>query len=76
MQGRALVGVDFLYGASSRLAYQANACEEFLAETYMVYTSQGDRLRAHIAACRGDARGAWDLLYARFVDWFGGMEYK
>ena len=76
LEARAFLGVEFLCDPASRQFYQANSFAEFLAETYMIYASQGERLRRHIAALPGEARAAWEAVYTRYVAWFGGMEYK
>ncbi len=72
----AFLGVEFLLDAESRRAYQASVFEEYFAETYMIYVSQGERLRRFIAGLPPGVRECWETAYARFVEVFGGIEYK
>jgi len=72
----AFLGVEFLLDAESRKVYQQFLVDEFIAETYLVYTSQGSRLRSFISS-EGlpRVRSAWDEVYSIFRRSFDGVEY-
>jgi len=72
----ALLGIEFLLDAESRRIYQQFLTSEFLAETYVLYTSQGARLRAFIEELAPPARDAWRDVYDIFRDTFYGVEYE
>jgi len=72
----AFFGVEFLLDAETRRIYQRFVFNEFLAETYLVYTACGGRMRDGIAAWPPRARAAWDQVYALFRDSFAGVEYE
>lgn len=71
----AFYGVEFLVDAATRKLTQKFVFEEFLAETYMIYTACGGGLRAMIAGLAPRARAAWEQVYALFRASFGGVEY-
>jgi hypothetical protein len=70
-----VLGVEYLLDAETRRIYQLRFFEEFLAELYLIYASQGARLREHIAATDGPLRAAWREVYATFATSFQGTEY-
>lgn len=72
----AFVGVEFLLDAETRRLYQRFVFNEFLAETYLLYTACGGRLREAIAGCGPAARAAWERVYALYRDGFAGIEYE
>ena len=71
----AFYGVEFLVDAATRKLTQKFVFEEFLAETYMIYTACGGGLRAMIAGLQPRARAAWEQVYALFRASFGGVDY-
>lgn len=71
----AVLGVEYLLDANSRRQYQLRVFEEFLAETYMIYASQGGRLRDFVSGLRGRVAAAWERTYGVFKAAFGGVEY-
>ena len=71
----ALMGVEFLLDGRTRQLYQRSFFNEFLAEMYMVYTSQGEILRGHIVRQDAALRGPWEAIYGCYVDAFDGIEY-
>lgn len=75
-QAKAVIGVEYLLDGETRRAYQSRFFREFLAETYMIYTSQGTRLREFIAQQTGAERAAWDAVYNAFRASFEGIEYE
>ncbi len=75
-RAKAVVGVEYLLDAETRRTYQIRFFREFLAETYMIYTSQGTRLREFIAQQGGEVRAVWDSVYDAFRSGFEGMEYE
>lgn len=72
----AVLGVEYLLDAETRRAYQLRFFEEFLAEAYLIYTTQGSRLRRHIADLDVPSREAWTAIYEVFLESFGGIEYQ
>ncbi|MHC4601250.1 MAG: hypothetical protein ACYS47_19825 [Planctomycetota bacterium] len=72
----AVMGVEFLVDARARKLYQLRVFEEFAAETYMIYTSQGGVLRDYIEGLDGGLREAWRKTYILFRDTFEGVEYR
>lgn len=72
----ALLGMEFLLDAESRRIYQQFLTSEFLAETYVIYTTQGARLRDFIEAQPPRVRDAWHEVYAILRDTFYGVEYE
>lgn len=63
--GGSLLGTDFdEKGPEARIKYQKNSYGEFLAEVFMIYVSQGPRLRNHIQSLNGDVCAAWQKVYA------------
>lgn len=73
---KAVLGVEYLLDAETRRIYQLRFFEEFLAELYMIYASQGERLRRFISAQPPPVRAAWDVVYDLFRKAFDGMEYE
>lgn len=71
----AFFGVEFLLDADTRRIRQRLVFEEFLAETYMIYTACGGALRDMIAGLPARARGAWERVYDMLRASFGGVEY-
>jgi hypothetical protein len=71
-----VIGVEFLLDAKARKLYQLRALGEFLAETYLVYTSQGGGLRRFVAGLDGAARKSWEAVYDTFRGAFEGVEYR
>lgn len=73
----ALIGLEFLLDSESRKVYQQFLCSEFVAETYVVYTSQGASLRSFIAQQPDEGvREAWERVYDVFREMFSGVEYE
>jgi len=72
----AFLGLEFLLEASTRRLHQKFVFEEFLAETYLIYTACGSTLRRFIADQPEPVRGAWGEIYAIFRDTFDGYEYE
>lgn len=72
----AVLGVEFLVDGHARRMYQMRVFEEFVAETYMIYVSQGGILRAFISDQESGARAAWDEAYAALRETFDGVEYR
>lgn len=75
-QAGRVLGVEFLVTPESRRIYQLQFFGEFLAETYMIYVSQGDRLRRFIGDSEPSVRRAWQETYQIFHDSFEGREYQ
>ena len=69
---RAMYEARFWQGGGNRQNYQKFTYHEFLAETFMIYTTQGDALRSHI---RGIAdpkvREAYQTVYDTFKELLG-----
>jgi hypothetical protein len=72
----AVMGVEFLVDARARRLYQLRVFEEFIAETYMIYTSQGEVLRRFIGELDDGVREDWREVYAIFRESFEGVEYR
>ncbi len=72
----AVMGVDFLVDAQARKLYQLRFFEEFAAETYMIYTSQGGELRAFMGRQTEKVARAWRRVYDEYKAAFGGVEYR
>lgn len=73
----ALLGLEFLLDGESRRIYQQFLTSEFLAETYVVYTTQGARLRAFAGEHASErVREAWAEVYEIFRNTFFGVEYE
>jgi hypothetical protein len=72
----AFLGVEFLLESSTRKIQQRFAANEFLAETYMIYTACGAALRAFMGEQEPSVRAAWDTVYGLFRESFGGHEYE
>lgn len=64
--------------ADVRHDIQIQSANEFLAETFMMYVSQGDRLREHIRAFPVDSEvsNAWLDIYKHIRDALGKVEYS
>lgn len=75
VEADAFFGVEFLVDVETRKLYQKFVFNEFLAETYMVYTACGARMRAEIEAMPEEVRRAWRRVYGAFRDSFEGIEY-
>jgi hypothetical protein len=71
----AFLGVEFLLDSSTRRLYQRLVFNEFLAETYMIYTACGEALRTFVAEQTSPAREAWEVIYDAFRSTFDGIEY-
>lgn len=77
VQSNALIGLDFLLDRESRKSYQQFVPNEFVAETHIVYTSQGTALRRFIEHQKEDVvREAWQQTYRVFREAFDGLEYE
>lgn len=63
--------------ADMRHDIQAESVNEFIAETFMMYLSQGDRLREHIKSFPIDSEisNAWLDVYKYIRDALGKVEY-
>jgi len=72
----ALVGLEYLLDAATRRLHQKFVFEEFLAETYLIYTAAGEVLRSFIASQAGAVRSAWERIYELFRETFDGYEYE
>jgi hypothetical protein len=72
---RALMGIEYLLDADSRIVYQEFIVEEFVAETYLLYTACGSALREFIRSQPDDAGDAWWRAYSIYLDGFGGTGY-
>ncbi len=70
-----VMGSEFLLDSRTRQIYQRLDFTEFLAESYMHYCSQGQRLRDFIGRLDEPARGAWCESYALYRSAFDGAEY-
>ncbi|MHC5040243.1 MAG: hypothetical protein ACYTHM_23285 [Planctomycetota bacterium] len=75
-RARAVLGVEFLVDARARQLYQLRVYEEFAAETYLIYTSQGEVLRSFVRGQSSPVKGAWEDVYGVFRDTFEGVEYR
>ncbi len=71
----AFLGVEFLIDASTRRLYQKFVFNEFLAETYLIYTACGAELRAFIESLERPVRRAWEQVYTIFRATFDHLEY-
>ena len=79
----AILGIDFLQGPNFRVGRQLVANEhlneetiqEFVAETYLAYVSQGSRLRKYIADLPREPRRAWQSLLQLLKREFDGRVY-
>lgn len=71
----AFLGVEYLLDAGTRVLLQSFALNEFLAETYMIYVSQGQRLRSYIERLSSGVREAWQQVYGIMRSEFGNREY-
>jgi hypothetical protein len=71
----AFLGVEFLLDSNTRKLYQRLVFNEFLAETYMIYTACGDSLRKFVTQQSLKARAAWQEIYETFKSTFEGIEY-
>lgn len=71
----ALVGLEFLLDGASRKAYQQRVFEEFLAETYLIYTAFGRRLLDRQDGMPPAGREAWKEVYVNMKEVFDGYEY-
>lgn len=72
----AFFGVEFLLDATTRRIRQRLVFEEFLAETYMIYTACGGALRGMIEGLSPRAGAAWRRAYDVLRASFGGIEYS
>lgn len=72
----AFLAVEFLLDRSTRRLYQKFVFNEFLAETYLLYTATGSDLRAFVAGLDPAIRGAWEQVYEVFRATFDGVEYE
>jgi hypothetical protein len=71
----ATLNVDYLKGPESR---NDSLCQldEFIAENYMIYVTQGERLRQHIASIKDKkVQDAWVNVYRTIRKGFCGIEY-
>jgi hypothetical protein len=72
----AFLGIEFLLDPNTRKLYQKFVFNEFLAETYLLYTACGRALRSFIESQPDEVRTAWTKVYDRFVETFDGIEYE
>ncbi|MBI5369092.1 MAG: hypothetical protein HZA54_18800 [Planctomycetes bacterium] len=72
---KAVLGVEYLLDAETRRIYQLRVFEEFLPEVYMIYASQGERLRRYMAEHPPAVRAAWQAIYEIYRKAFDGIEY-
>ncbi|MBI3725190.1 hypothetical protein HY251_14765 [bacterium] len=72
----AFMGIEFLLERSARKLHQKFSLNEFLAETYLIYTACGTALRAFIAEQEEKVRTAWESVYEVFRATFLGIEYE
>lgn len=72
----AFFGVEFLLDAATRRIRQRLVFEEFLAESYLIYTACGGALRDMIAGLSPRAHAAWGRAYDVLRASFGGVEYS
>jgi len=72
---RAFMGIEYLLDAESRIVYQEFIVEEFVAETYLLYTACGSALREFILSQPDDIRDAWWRAYSIYLDGFDGVGY-
>lgn len=71
-----LVGLEFLLDGESRKIYQQFLVNEFVAENYVVYTSQGGFLRRFVEEQPdAEVKDAWKQVYEIFRETFDGAEY-
>ena len=72
---RGFMGVEYLLDAQSRVVYQEFIPEEFVAETYLLYTACGGALREFIGRQEDEAAEAWWRAYSVFAHGFHGIGY-
>lgn len=72
---KAVIGTEFLLNPESRILYQLRFFNEFLAETYLIYCSQGKKLRKFINSLKEPLQDAWREIYEIFKDAFDNIEY-
>ena len=72
----AFVGLEFLLEPSTRRLHQKFVFEEFLAESYLIYTACGELLRRFVADQSGPVRTSWEEIYSIFRSTFDGVEYE
>ncbi|HVY61165.1 MAG TPA: hypothetical protein VHF22_05895 [Planctomycetota bacterium] len=70
------LGIEYLLDPASRVSYQRMAFQEFLAETYLLYTACGGALRDFIEAQPAELREAWRHAYSIFRTTFDHFEYE
>ena len=75
VEDQTFVGVEFLLDGETRKILQTFSFGEFLAETYMIYVSQGTRLRSHVESLPPGTREGWEEVYEAFRTAFSGREY-
>ena len=79
----AILGIDFLNGANFRVGYQLVAegavneenINEFVAETYLAYVTQGPRLREFISSLPKEPQRAWRTFLMVLKEEFEGRVY-
>ncbi|GEM_PF-1359827 len=69
------IGVDYLYGERSRINRQQDALNEFIAENYMHYVTQGKRLSNFICSLEPQHQEMWNELLLVYQKYFGGRIY-
>lgn len=71
----AFFGIEFLLDRNTRKLYQKFVFNEFLAETYLIYTACGGALRDFIEKQADGVREAWRTVYETFKKTFDGIDY-
>jgi hypothetical protein len=69
------IGVDYLHGEEDRITRQRDSFEEFVAENYMHYVTQGKRLLDFISSLEPQQHDMWVELLSIYRKYFNGRTY-
>lgn len=77
-QASRLFAADYLWGEGSRVSNYITTQnpDEFAAEFYLFYVTQGDRFKGFLSSLPIKERLLWEKTYRIFKESFNGVEYK
>ncbi|MFA6461230.1 MAG: hypothetical protein WCV90_03100 [Candidatus Woesearchaeota archaeon] len=70
------LGIDYLLGEPARIDNCKDAPQEFIAENYLIYVSQGERFQKFLENLSSPHKENWRRVYNLFKNGFDGVEYR
>jgi hypothetical protein len=76
VQNISCCGIDYLFGEKERADHASSCLDEFAAENYLIYVSQGERFQCFLKGLSPEQQEPWKAVYEVYRESFGGREYR